>query len=116
MERRDGNNNRNAKGNDDGDDDDDEESIEEELGYLSPLDSVDSYRRFKQALGSKFFLSQVFSDELFPDFFFAYMIIIIDFEVANPQMYQMATTSLDIEQQTQLMEIIRQAEKNAMVG
>ena len=35
------------------------------------------------------------------------------FEAQNPQMYQLATTSLNIEQQTQLMEIIRQAEQNA---
>jgi len=51
-------------------------------------------------------LNGVFEDVL--------MMMMIDFEVANPQMYQLATTSLDIEQQTQLMEIIRQAEKNVM--
>ena len=29
-----------------------EEDIEEELGYFSPLDSVDPYERFKNALTS----------------------------------------------------------------
>ncbi len=31
-------------------DDEDEEDIEEELGYISPLDTVDPYITFKQAL------------------------------------------------------------------
>ncbi len=35
-------------------DDDDEEDIEEELGYISPLDNVDPYVSFKQALTSKY--------------------------------------------------------------
>ncbi|KAJ3574136.1 hypothetical protein NP233_g1960 [Leucocoprinus birnbaumii] len=72
---------------DDEDTDSDDEDIDEELGYISPLDTVDPYVTFKQALGV--------------------------FEAQNPQMYQLATTSLNIEQQTQLMEIIRQAEQNA---
>jgi len=42
-----------VKGNVGEDEDDDEESIEEELGYISPLDSVDPYVAFKQALGRK---------------------------------------------------------------
>jgi len=42
--------------------------------------------------------------------------MIIDFEIANPQIYQLVITPLDIEQQIQLMEIIRQAEKNVMAG
>jgi len=100
----------NDNSNDEGDSDDDED-IDEEMGYISPLDSVDPYITFKQALGSEFFSSLKF---LFCFALFL-LIIMIVFEVSNPQMYQMATTSLDIEQQTQLMEIIRQAEKNVMV-
>lgn len=34
-----------------------DEEIEEELGYISPLDSVDPYLAFKQALASGYFLS-----------------------------------------------------------
>jgi hypothetical protein len=37
---------------DDDDDDDDEDEIEEELGFISPLDSVNAYQTFKQALTS----------------------------------------------------------------
>ncbi|KXN84333.1 hypothetical protein AN958_12748 [Leucoagaricus sp. SymC.cos] len=69
------------------DEDDSDDEINEELGYISPLDAVDPYVTFKQALGT--------------------------FEVQNPQMHQMGTTSLSIDLQTQLMEIIRQAEQNA---
>ena len=54
VERQDGNNNKSAKDNVGEDEDDDEEGIEEELGYISPLDSVDPYVTFKQALGRKF--------------------------------------------------------------
>lgn len=36
------------------DDDDDESDIMEELGYISPLDTVDPYGAFKQALTSTF--------------------------------------------------------------
>jgi hypothetical protein len=37
-----------------GDEDEDEdEDIEEELGYISPLDTVDPYLAFKRALTSK---------------------------------------------------------------
>ena len=44
-------------GGDDEDDDDesDDESIDEELGYLSPLDNIDPYIAFKNALTSKVF-------------------------------------------------------------
>lgn len=38
---------------DDDDSDDDEEEIEEELGYLSPIDGVDPYVTFKRALTGK---------------------------------------------------------------
>ncbi|KAF5348588.1 hypothetical protein D9756_009610 [Leucocoprinus leucothites] len=69
----------------DGDDDSDDEDVDEELEYISPLESVDPYVTFKQAL--------------------------VTFEAQNPQIYQLATMSLNINQQTHLVEIIRQAEQ-----
>ncbi|TFK71252.1 ARM repeat-containing protein [Pluteus cervinus] len=65
----------------DGGSDDD---VEEELGYISAIDNVDPYETFKKALTT--------------------------FQLLNPQSYQVATTALDIEQQTQLMEVMRIAE------
>jgi hypothetical protein len=41
----------------DGDSDISDEEIEEELGYISPLDSVDPYLAFKRSLSSMFLLS-----------------------------------------------------------
>ncbi|KAJ7606560.1 armadillo-type protein [Mycena polygramma] len=71
---------------DDSDDDDDDE-ITEELGYFSALDSVNPYASFKQALTT--------------------------FQMQNGPMYQAATTSLNLEQQTLLMEVMRIAETQA---
>jgi len=68
----------------------DEEEIEEELGFISPLDSVDPYVTFKQALSA--------------------------LEVNDRTMYQAATTALDVEQQTLLMEIMRIANEAAAAG
>ncbi|KAL5482877.1 NMD5 [Sanghuangporus weigelae] len=65
----------------------DDEEVDEELGYISPLENADPYVTFKHALTA--------------------------FQMKNPNMYQAATTSLDIEQQTALMEIMAIAEKNA---
>ncbi|KAI9443408.1 ARM repeat-containing protein [Lactarius indigo] len=65
----------------------DEEEIEEELGFISPLDTVNPYVTFKQALST--------------------------LEVKDRAMYQAATTSLNVEQQTLLMEIMRMAEEGA---
>ncbi|KAF9493565.1 ARM repeat-containing protein [Pleurotus eryngii] len=65
-------------------DDDDvssESDIEEELGFISPLDNVDPYSSFQHALTT--------------------------FQMKNPSSYQVATTSLDVEQQTLLMEIMQ---------
>jgi len=64
-----------------------EEEIEEELGFISPLDTVNPYTTFKQALAA--------------------------LEVKDRAMYQAATTSLNVEQQTVLMEIMRIAEESA---
>jgi len=71
---------------DEDDDSDDESSIDEELGFTSPLDNIDPYTSFKQALTA--------------------------FQMKNPAAYQAATTSLNIEQQTLLMEVMAIAEKN----
>ncbi|KAH9969835.1 ARM repeat-containing protein [Russula dissimulans] len=68
----------------------DEEEIEEELGFISPLDSVDPYVTFKQALSA--------------------------LEVNDRTIYQAATTALDVEQQTLLMEIMRIAAEAAAAG
>jgi len=66
------------------DDDDDDDEIEEELGYISPLDSVNPYTTFKQALTT--------------------------FQMKNPAMYASATTSLNQDQAALLMEVMRIAE------
>lgn len=70
------------------DDDDDEEDvesdIEEELGYFSPLDAVNPYSSFKQALAA--------------------------FQVKNGAGYQAGTTSLNMEQQTFLIEVMNMSE------
>ena len=42
-----------AAGGDYSDDEEEEDEIEEELGYISPLDNVDPYVTFKQALTGK---------------------------------------------------------------
>ncbi|TFK27591.1 ARM repeat-containing protein [Coprinopsis marcescibilis] len=75
---------------DEEDSDDEEEEIEEELGYISPIDSVDPYITFKRALTA--------------------------LQLQNPSVYQASTTSLDIDQQTLLMEVMRLAENNAAVA
>ncbi|KAF8074028.1 armadillo-type protein [Lyophyllum atratum] len=64
--------------------DSEDEDIEEELGYISALDTVDPYVSFKQALTT--------------------------FQLQNGPSYQAATTALTVEQQTLLMEVMRTAE------
>jgi len=61
-----------------------EEEIEEELGYFSPLDTVNPYETFKNAL--------------------------TNFQHKNPTAYQAATTSLDVDQQTALIEVMKKAD------
>ncbi|KAI0688708.1 ARM repeat-containing protein [Cytidiella melzeri] len=61
--------------------------IEEELGYISPLDIVDPYLAFKQALTT--------------------------FQMNDGSSYQKATTSLTPEQQMLLMEVMRIAEERS---
>jgi len=60
------------------------EEIEEELGFFSPLDTVNPYTSFKQALTT--------------------------LQMQNSMGYQASTTILDTEQQTMLMEVMRIAE------
>jgi len=62
-------------------DDSDDLDINEEFGWICPLDSVDPYSTFKQALTA--------------------------FQMKNAPSYQLATTSLTIEQQTLLMDVMR---------
>ncbi|CDO69881.1 hypothetical protein BN946_scf184884.g40 [Trametes cinnabarina] len=69
-------------------DDEEEDEIEEELGYISPLDNVDPYVTFKQALTA--------------------------FQMKNAPGYQLATTSLSPDQQTLLMEVMRVAEEHSV--
>ncbi|KAJ3557178.1 hypothetical protein NM688_g1613 [Phlebia brevispora] len=64
-----------------------ESDIDEELGYISPLDNVDPYVSFKQALTS--------------------------FQMKDGHNYQLATTCLAPEQQTMLMEVMRVAEERS---
>ncbi|KAF9013048.1 armadillo-type protein [Cyathus striatus] len=75
----------NADDDEDSDEESDEE-IDEELGYLSPLDNVDPYLAFKSALTT--------------------------FQMQNAPNYQAATTLLDVDQQTLLMEVMRIAEQS----
>ncbi|KAI3621267.1 nonsense-mediated mrna decay protein [Moniliophthora roreri] len=67
--------------------DDEDELVAEELGYISPLENVNLHSSFKQALTA--------------------------FQMRNAPGYQAATTSLDIEQQTLLMEVMRLADAPA---
>ncbi|KAK0487807.1 armadillo-type protein [Armillaria novae-zelandiae] len=64
--------------------DSDDEDIEEELGYYSPLDNVNPYVSFQQALSA--------------------------FQMKSSPVYQAATTSLTVEQQTVLMEVMKVAD------
>ncbi|CAG8726985.1 6593_t:CDS:2, partial [Acaulospora colombiana] len=75
----------------DGDEELDDEEIEEELGYISPLDTVDPYLAFKRSLSI--------------------------FQMKNAPGYQFCTTSLSKDQQVLLTEVMTLAEqKEAEVG
>ncbi|GJE91719.1 ARM repeat-containing protein [Phanerochaete sordida] len=69
---------------------DDESDIAEELGYISPLDTVDPYASFKQALTA--------------------------FQMKDGNNYQRATTSLSQEDQMFLMEVMRIAEEHSQTS
>lgn len=83
----------------------DEEEIEEELGFISPLDTVNPYVRFKQALASTCALYSACACQLLTNR------RLVALEVKDREVYQAATTSLNVEQQTLLMEIMRIAEE-----
>jgi hypothetical protein len=97
----------NGTAGDEDDEDDSDDEVDEELGYISPLDTVDPYITFKQALTSTsiivFIARKIVTDACW-----------VALQAQNPQIYQLATTALNIEQQTQLMEIMSQAEQNAV--
>ncbi|KAF5319858.1 hypothetical protein D9758_018456 [Tetrapyrgos nigripes] len=69
------------------DSDSDDEPIEEELGYISPLDNVNPYASFKQALTA--------------------------FQMRNASGYQASTSSLSVDHQTLLMEVMQKADQPA---
>lgn len=79
-----------------------EEDIEEELGYFSPLDAVNPYETFKNALTSSCRLRSFIWPALKP--------FTTDFQHKNPTAYLAATTSLDVEQQTALIEVMKKAD------
>jgi len=75
----------NGNANEEDEEEDEDEDIDEELGYISPLENINPYVSFKQALTT--------------------------FQMQNAPSYQAATTALDIELQTLLMEVMRIAEQ-----
>jgi importin-7 len=72
------------------DDDDDDDEIEEELGFISPLEQVDVVVRFRHALDT--------------------------LQAKNGQLYQTATTALSVDEQTLLMELMREAQAREQVA
>ena len=81
-----------------------EEKIKEELGFFSPLDNINPYVSFKQALTGKRVLRYFW-------LLLAHILYLLAFQMRNPHIYQAGTTALDIEQQTLLMEVMRIAEQ-----
>ena len=98
---------RQAAGEDD-EESDDESDIDEELGYISPLDNVDPYVSFKQALTGMSPRSIIHPALT--------TLHCAAFQMKNPAAYQVATTSLNTEQQTMLMEVMRIAEEKSKSG
>ena len=91
---------------DDEEESEDESDIDEELGYISPLDPVDPYVSFKQALTGTSLLSiQLHHSNSHPA---------TAFQMKNPSAYQLATTSLTAEQQTMLMEVMHIAQEKTV--
>lgn len=90
------------------DDDDESESIEEsdideELGFISPLESVNPYVVFKHALTSASFPST--ATDVIPTNHE------IAFQMVDPQNYQASTTSLSVDEQALLMEVMAKAQE-----
>ena len=86
---------------------DESDEIEEELGFISPLDSVNPYASFKQALTScvVFITPQLTTS--------VHLSFAVAFQMQNALGYQASTTVLDIEQQTLLMEVMRISEQES---
>ncbi|KIK50563.1 hypothetical protein GYMLUDRAFT_252883 [Collybiopsis luxurians FD-317 M1] len=74
-----------SDGEGDDDDESEDEDLEEELGYISSLNTVNAYMAFKNSLTV--------------------------FQMRNPSGYQVATTSLTVEEQTFFMDVMRLAEQ-----
>ena len=69
------------------DDSDGDDELEEELGYISPLESLDVHIRFREALEAM--------------------------QNRNGALYAAATTALSVDEQTYLMEIMREAQSHS---
>lgn len=80
-----------------------DEDIEEELGYISPLDSVDPYLAFKRSLSSEYSIPSHTTLLTYPS---ARSV----FQMKNPSGYQVSTTALSPDQQMLLAEVMRLAE------
>lgn len=92
---------------DESDEESDDESIDEELGYISPLETVNPYMSFKNALTGESPTLEL------PALQLIISLVLSAFQMKNGAGYQVATTSLGIEQQTLLMEIMAIADKPA---
>lgn len=97
----------------DEDESDEDDQIEEELGFISPLDTVNPYTSFKQALTSCVVFFYTFSPIPSITDDIGLVFLPIAFQMQNSLGYQASTTILDIEQQTMLMEVMRIAEQES---
>jgi importin-7 len=86
----------------DDDDESEDEDIEEELGYISALETVNPYVSFKQALTS--------TSPIIILVCLIYKCLPAAFQMQNGPSYQAGTTGLSVEQQTLLMEVMRLAD------
>ena len=99
------------KETDEDEDESEDDQIEEELGFISPLDTVNPYTSFKQALTSCVVsFSYLLLHKLMTTTWYFFLIA---FQMQNTLGYQASTTILDIEQQTMLMEVMRIAEQES---
>jgi hypothetical protein len=82
---------------DDEEEDISDEEIEEELGFISPLDTVDPYSTFKHALSGMYIRAARITRRLIPR---------AVFQAKNGGAYQQGTTALSMDEQTFLMEVM----------
>lgn len=90
---------------DDVSDESEESEIEEELGFFSLIDAINPYTTFKHALTSACVVGHCFSSPPFST-----TLSVLAFQNKNAALYQAATTTLSVEQQTVLMEVMTLAE------